>query len=149
LVPVPQYPLYSAAISLFGGSLVPYYLEETENWGLDVNDLRQSVAQARYKGITVSMLWLILVYTSYTCNCLISIWKLEPWNLTENWKNRMDRVSILTVWILLVLASYLDDYSRKFYLLMKIGLLSASILILYVHASAADPMCLIMLITAN
>ena len=56
LVPVPQYPLYSAAISLFGGSLVPYYLEETENWGLDVNNLRQSVAQARYKGITVSML---------------------------------------------------------------------------------------------
>lgn len=55
LVPVPQYPLYSAAISLFGGSLVPYYLEETANWGLDVTDLRQSVITARSKGITVSM----------------------------------------------------------------------------------------------
>lgn len=55
LVPVPQYPLYSAAISLFGGSLVPYYLEETANWGLDVADLRQSVITARSKGITVSM----------------------------------------------------------------------------------------------
>ncbi|XP_017971645.1 PREDICTED: glutamate--glyoxylate aminotransferase 2 isoform X2 [Theobroma cacao] len=55
LVPVPQYPLYSATISLFGGSLVPYYLEETANWGLDVNDLRQAVAQARFKGITVLM----------------------------------------------------------------------------------------------
>ena len=54
LVPVPQYPLYSATIALFGGSLVPYYLEETENWGLDINDLRQSVAQARSKGINVS-----------------------------------------------------------------------------------------------
>ncbi|KVI05774.1 Aminotransferase, class I/classII [Cynara cardunculus var. scolymus] len=43
LVPVPQYPLYSAAISLFGGALVPYYLEETANWGLDINNLRQSV----------------------------------------------------------------------------------------------------------
>jgi hypothetical protein len=61
----------------------------------------------------------------------------------------MDRVSILTAWILLVLTSYLDDYSWKFYLLVKTGLLSASILILYVHASAADPRCLIMLITAN
>ncbi|KAG6759021.1 hypothetical protein POTOM_035485 [Populus tomentosa] len=59
LVPVPQYPLYSAAISLFGGSLVPYYLEETENWGLDVNNLRQSVAQARYKGITVKAMVII------------------------------------------------------------------------------------------
>lgn len=55
LVPVPQYPLYSAAIALFGGSLVPYYLDESSNWGLDVNDLRQSVAQARSQGISVSI----------------------------------------------------------------------------------------------
>ncbi|KAK6252490.1 hypothetical protein QUC31_014210 [Theobroma cacao] len=59
LVPVPQYPLYSATISLFGGSLVPYYLEETANWGLDVNDLRQAVAQARFKGITVRAMVII------------------------------------------------------------------------------------------
>ncbi|KAL6011426.1 Glutamate--glyoxylate aminotransferase 2 [Asimina triloba] len=53
LVPVPQYPLYSATISLFGGSLVPYYLDESANWGLDANNLREAVAQAQYKGITV------------------------------------------------------------------------------------------------
>ncbi|GER37030.1 alanine aminotransferase 2 [Striga asiatica] len=53
LVPVPQYPLYSATIALLGGSLVPYYLEETANWGLDIVNLRQSVAQARSQGITV------------------------------------------------------------------------------------------------
>lgn len=61
LVPVPQYPLYSAAISLYGGSLVPYYLEETANWGLDINNLRQSIAQARSRGITVSMPLYMLV----------------------------------------------------------------------------------------
>ncbi|XP_038892672.1 glutamate--glyoxylate aminotransferase 2-like [Benincasa hispida] len=59
LVPVPQYPLYSATIALFGGSLVPYYLEETANWGLDINDLRQSVAQARSKGINVRAMVII------------------------------------------------------------------------------------------
>ncbi|KAF9624957.1 hypothetical protein IFM89_016205 [Coptis chinensis] len=59
LVPVPQYPLYSAAISLYGGSLVPYYLEETANWGLDVNNLRQSVAEARSRGITVRAMVII------------------------------------------------------------------------------------------
>ncbi|CAN1838702.1 Glutamate--glyoxylate aminotransferase 2 [Linum perenne] len=59
LVPVPQYPLYSAAISLFGGTLVPYYLEETANWGLDVNDLRNAVSQARFKGITVRAMVII------------------------------------------------------------------------------------------
>uniref|UniRef100_A0A0D6R2C2 Aminotransferase class I/classII large domain-containing protein n=1 Tax=Araucaria cunninghamii TaxID=56994 RepID=A0A0D6R2C2_ARACU len=53
LVPVPQYPLYSATISLYGGTLVPYYLEESANWGLDINDVRRSVWEARRKGITV------------------------------------------------------------------------------------------------
>ncbi|KAK4371870.1 hypothetical protein RND71_007254 [Anisodus tanguticus] len=53
LVPVPQYPLYSATISLYGGSLVPYYLEETADWGLDINELRQSIGQARQNGTTV------------------------------------------------------------------------------------------------
>ncbi|KAJ1287369.1 hypothetical protein BS78_02G004700 [Paspalum vaginatum] len=59
LVPVPQYPLYSAAISLFGGSLVPYYLEEEANWGLDFVNIRQSVAEARSKGITVRAMVII------------------------------------------------------------------------------------------
>lgn len=26
MIPIPQYPLYSAAISLYGGSPAPYYL---------------------------------------------------------------------------------------------------------------------------
>lgn len=53
MVPVPQYPLYSATIALLGGTLVPYYLEETANWGLDTNELRKSVSEARYKGLNV------------------------------------------------------------------------------------------------
>ncbi|KMZ74771.1 Alanine aminotransferase [Zostera marina] len=59
LVPVPQYPLYSAAITLLGGSLIPYYLEETSNWGLDIDDLHQSVVQAKMKGITVRAMVII------------------------------------------------------------------------------------------
>lgn len=59
LVPVPQYPLYSAAISLFGGTLAPYYLEESANWGLDIVELRKSVLEARYKGITVRAMVII------------------------------------------------------------------------------------------
>ncbi|KAH7675527.1 Gamma-glutamyltransferase protein [Dioscorea alata] len=59
LVPVPQYPLYSAAITLYGGSLVPYFLEEEANWGLDVNNLRQAIAGARSRGITVKAMVII------------------------------------------------------------------------------------------
>ncbi|KAJ3674817.1 hypothetical protein LUZ60_005433 [Juncus effusus] len=59
LVPVPQYPLYSAAIQLFGGALVPYYLEEEANWGLDFNTIKQSISQARSNGITVRAMVII------------------------------------------------------------------------------------------
>ncbi|KAK1365723.1 Alanine transaminase [Heracleum sosnowskyi] len=59
LVPIPQHPLYSAAISLYGGSLVPYYLEETANWGLSIENLLQSVAEAHSKGINVRAMVII------------------------------------------------------------------------------------------
>ncbi|WZZ72360.1 hypothetical protein YC2023_083730 [Brassica napus] len=41
------------------GSLVPYYLDESENWGHDVNNLRQSVSQARSQGISVRAMVII------------------------------------------------------------------------------------------
>ncbi|KAK4261363.1 hypothetical protein QN277_004370 [Acacia crassicarpa] len=69
LVPIPQYPLYSATIALFGGTLVPYYLEETANWGLDINEIRRSVSQARYKGITVRAM-VIINPGNHTSQCL-------------------------------------------------------------------------------
>lgn len=36
LIPIPQYPLYSAAITLYGGSAAPYYMDETSGWQLDM-----------------------------------------------------------------------------------------------------------------
>lgn len=52
LVPIPQYPLYSASIALYGGELVPYYLDELNGWSLDVNELQRSIDVARMEGIT-------------------------------------------------------------------------------------------------
>jgi glutamate--glyoxylate aminotransferase len=51
MVPIPQYPLYSAAIALLGGQLVPYYLDEKAGWALSVPELQRSVDAARAKGI--------------------------------------------------------------------------------------------------
>lgn len=51
LVPIPQYPLYSASIALYGGQLVPYYLDEDEGWALDMNELQRALDDARSKGI--------------------------------------------------------------------------------------------------
>ena len=53
LVSIPQYPLYSAGISLNGGTLIPYYLQEEDNWSLDIGALQRSVDESRAKGITV------------------------------------------------------------------------------------------------
>ncbi|KAK1948044.1 Alanine aminotransferase 2 [Phytophthora citrophthora] len=53
LAPIPQYPLYSAAIAINGGSLVGYYLDEANAWGLGVKELARAVKEARDAGKTV------------------------------------------------------------------------------------------------
>jgi hypothetical protein len=53
LVPIPQYPLYSASIALYGGSLVPYMLDESKGWALDMTSLKNAVDGARAAGKAV------------------------------------------------------------------------------------------------
>ena len=59
LTPIPQYPLYSATITLYGGTLLPYYLDESTGWGLDVGALAAHVAAARRAGQHVRALVVI------------------------------------------------------------------------------------------
>ena len=59
LTPIPQYPLYSATITLYGGTLLPYYLDESSSWGLDVDALAAAVAAARSRGQCVRALVVI------------------------------------------------------------------------------------------
>lgn len=53
MVPIPQYPLYSASIALYGGELVPYYLDEDNGWAMDIEQLQMSLDSARANGICV------------------------------------------------------------------------------------------------
>jgi alanine transaminase len=59
MIPIPQYPLYSASLSLFGAAPVHYYLDEATGWSLDTNQLTQSIYAARKKGINVRALVII------------------------------------------------------------------------------------------
>ncbi|KAG0612620.1 hypothetical protein M758_6G041900 [Ceratodon purpureus] len=59
LCPIPQYPLYSASIALHGGTLVPYYLNESSGWGLELNELKQQLQAARSGGTNVRALVVI------------------------------------------------------------------------------------------
>jgi hypothetical protein len=42
-----QYPLYSASIQLYGGTLLPYHLKEEAGWSMDLNEITRSVHDAR------------------------------------------------------------------------------------------------------
>lgn len=49
MIPIPQYPLYSALITLYGGKQVGYYLDEESGWGFDlqVRPLLEAAAAMR------------------------------------------------------------------------------------------------------
>ncbi|XP_066569796.1 alanine aminotransferase 2 [Amia ocellicauda] len=47
MIPIPQYPLYSAAISELGAVQVNYYLDEDHCWALDVNELHKALSAAK------------------------------------------------------------------------------------------------------
>jgi aspartate/methionine/tyrosine aminotransferase len=51
LIPIPQYPLYSAEIALRGGQAVGYYLDEAHHWQLREESLNASLAKARADGL--------------------------------------------------------------------------------------------------
>jgi len=51
LIPIPQYPLYSAEIALHGGKAVGYHLDEAHHWQLREETLVSSLARARSAGI--------------------------------------------------------------------------------------------------
>jgi len=50
MIPIPQYPLYSASVALNGGSIVPYYLDEERGWQLDIAEAEKSIEEAKKQG---------------------------------------------------------------------------------------------------
>ncbi|XP_018344233.1 PREDICTED: LOW QUALITY PROTEIN: alanine aminotransferase 2-like [Trachymyrmex septentrionalis] len=43
LIPIPQYPLYSATITEFGLAQIEYYLDEDNKWSLEVSELERAL----------------------------------------------------------------------------------------------------------
>lgn len=59
MIPIPQYPIYSASIDSLGGNKVGYYLDEDGGWGMQIEELERSLADAKKKGIKVNSFVLI------------------------------------------------------------------------------------------
>ena len=53
MIPIPQYPLYSASITLLSGTQVSYYLDEEKDWSLSREALETAHAEATARGIRV------------------------------------------------------------------------------------------------
>jgi alanine transaminase len=51
MIPIPQYPLYSATIALYGGTQIGYYLDENNAWQLSEEILTKSIEEAKAQGI--------------------------------------------------------------------------------------------------
>ncbi|EPE37455.1 aspartate/tyrosine/aromatic aminotransferase [Candidatus Photodesmus katoptron] len=43
LVPAPDYPLWTASISLSGGKAIHYIYDEAANWYPDLNDIKKKI----------------------------------------------------------------------------------------------------------
>lgn len=59
LVPIPQYPLYTATLSLLNAQCCPYYLDEQSGWGTDMETIKKSYQEAKDKGIDVRAIVII------------------------------------------------------------------------------------------
>lgn len=51
MIPIPQYPLYSASLTLYGANQIGYFLDEQNSWQLSENILTESIASARKNGV--------------------------------------------------------------------------------------------------
>ncbi|BFZ19806.1 hypothetical protein BsWGS_22845 [Bradybaena similaris] len=47
MIPIPQYPLYTATLAEYNAHPIGYYLNEEDNWALNVNELKRAVSEAR------------------------------------------------------------------------------------------------------
>ncbi len=59
MIPIPQYPLYTATLTLFGARAVPYYLDEKNDWQLSREMLETALKEARAQGTRVRAICVI------------------------------------------------------------------------------------------
>jgi alanine transaminase len=59
LVPIPQYPLYTATLSVLDATCVPYYLDEAKGWGTDLDAIKAANEKAKAEGVDVRAIVII------------------------------------------------------------------------------------------
>jgi alanine transaminase len=54
MIPIPQYPIYSASIDQLNGQQIGYYLNEDNAWELNMQELERSLQEATDRGVVVN-----------------------------------------------------------------------------------------------
>ncbi|KAG8908292.1 serine palmitoyltransferase component [Tulasnella sp. 403] len=59
LIPIPQYPLYTAAIARHSGVPVPYYLDESKGWSTNPAEVEAAIIKGKQDGVELKALVVI------------------------------------------------------------------------------------------
>jgi alanine transaminase len=59
LIPIPQYPLYKAVVTVLDARPVPYVLDEEHSWAVDAESITQAVDDAKARGTEVKCICVI------------------------------------------------------------------------------------------
>lgn len=59
MVPIPQYPLYTATLTLVNSTCVQYYLDENKNWSCNPSYLEEIIEEAKTEGLDLRALVVI------------------------------------------------------------------------------------------
>ena len=58
-MPIPQYPLYTASLSVLDAVCVPYLLDESKNWGTDLETIKAAYEKGKSEGTDVRAIVII------------------------------------------------------------------------------------------
>ena len=59
LIPIPQYPLYSATLTQHRGVMLPYFLDEPSGWSTSIASIEKAIEKAHQDGIVAKALVII------------------------------------------------------------------------------------------
>ncbi|CAB4255704.1 similar to Saccharomyces cerevisiae YDR111C ALT2 Putative alanine transaminase (glutamic pyruvic transaminase) [Maudiozyma barnettii] len=59
LIPIPQYPVYTASLTLYNTSAIPYYLDEKSGWSTDAEEIETQIKKTIDNGIKPTVIVVI------------------------------------------------------------------------------------------
>lgn len=59
MIPIPQYPLYTATLAYLSATPLPYYLDESGGWSMSLDSVKKTISDARGSNTPIKALVII------------------------------------------------------------------------------------------